>query len=175
MAVTEKFIVGVFNDDHVTLEAAYKLKKSGVSIYEVYSPFPIHGIDDALGYKRSRLPKAAFMFGGLGTFLAILMQTWMIGYDWPMNIGGKNFISPPNFIPLTFEITVLLSALGMVTTFMLASKLGPGSNKVVFDKRFSDDKFVVAISLDKNEGKSEASIEELLKSAGAEEVSLKEI
>ena len=88
MAIQNKYIVGVYGDDDVLLKAIKSIRETGVKIHEVFSPFPVHGIDDALGYKRSRLPKAAFMFGALGLFLALLMQYWMMGYDWQMIIGG---------------------------------------------------------------------------------------
>src|SRR5688572_18589806 len=95
MDVNKNFLVGVFNDEDVLLSAVSKIRSSGVKIHEVYSPFPVHGLDDALGYKRSRLPIAAFLFGMTGTSLALLMQIWMLGYDWPMIIGGKNYASLP--------------------------------------------------------------------------------
>ena len=93
MAQGVNYIVGVYGDDGEALKAVKSIREAGVKIHEVYSPFPIHGIDEALGYERSRLPKAAFMFGALGFSLALIMQFWMMGYDWPMIIGGKNFAS----------------------------------------------------------------------------------
>ena len=75
--------------------------------------------------REARLPIAAFMFGITGTSLALFTQIWMLGYDWPMIIGGKNFASLPPFVPVIFEFTVLLAALGMVGTFLIASDLKP--------------------------------------------------
>jgi hypothetical protein len=172
---TTKFIVGIYDDDDIVLNAAKTVKKAGAKIHEVYSPFPIHGIDDVLGYKRSRLSIAAFLFGATGLTLALTMQTTMMGYDWPMNVGGKNFAAFPNFVPISFELTVLLTALGMVTTFLIASKLGPGSKKLILDPRFSDDKFVLALDIDKNKGKSSEELLELLKQTGASETFEKEV
>src|SRR5690606_32541653 len=103
----------------------HKVRKSGLKIEEVYSPFPVHGLDEALGYKRSRLPIAAFLFGLTGTILALTMQIYMLAIDWPMNIGGKDFAAIPDFIPVTFELTVLLSAFGMVACFFIVSNLKP--------------------------------------------------
>jgi hypothetical protein len=100
------------------------------------------------------------------------MQIWMLGYDWPMIIGGKNFVSLPPFIPVTFEMTVLLAALGMVATFMISSDLKPYSWPRQFDLRSTDDKHVMAIDLDLN-GKSKAEISQILKDAGASEVNEK--
>ena len=172
MAVDNKYIVGVYGDDDIALKAVKSLRGAGVSIYEVFSPFPIHGIDDALGYKHSRMPKAAFMFGILGFSLALIMQIWMMGYDWQMIIGGKNFASLPPFIPVTFELTVLLSALGMVGTFLVASDLKPYKKPKIFDIRFTDDKHIIAIDLaDNTLGQEE--ISNIIAQTGAEEVNEK--
>ena len=172
MAAGNNYIVGVYGDDHIALNAVKSIREAGVKVYEVFSPFPIHGIDDALGYKHSRLPKAAFIFGFLGFALALIMQYWMMGYDWQMIIGGKNFASLPPFVPVTFELTVLLSALGMVGTFMVASDLKPYRRPKIFDIRITDDKHVVAIDLASNK-LSKEEISNIVAQTGAEEVNEK--
>jgi hypothetical protein len=173
MDVNKNFLVGVFNDEDILLNAVPKIRASGVKIHEVFSPFPVHGLDDALGYKRSRLPIAAFLFGMTGTSLALLMQIWMLGYDWPMIIGGKNYASLPPFIPVTFELTVLLAALGMVGTFMIVSDMKPYGQPRIFDVRSTDDKHVMAIDVDLNGAKSKDEITRILRDAGASEVNIK--
>lgn len=172
MAADNTYVVGVYGDDDSALQAVKSIREAGVRIYEVFSPFPIHGIDEALGYKRSRLPKAAFFFGILGLSLALLMQYWMLGYDWQMIIGGKNFASLPPFIPVAFEITVLLSALGMVGTFLVVSDLKPYKKPRIFDIRITDDKHIIAIDLADNKlGQEE--INNIISQTGAEEVNEK--
>jgi len=173
MDADKNFIVGIFDDEEILLSGIKNVRDSGVKIHEVYSPFPVHGIDDALGYKRTRLPIAAFLFGMTGTSLALIMQIWMLGFDWPMIIGGKNFASLPPFIPVTFELTVLLSALGMVATFMITNDLKPYRWPRQFDLRSTDDKHVMAIDLAKNTSMTKAALSQLLKSAGASEVNEK--
>ena len=173
-AASNKYVVGVFSDDQETLEAVRTVRTAGVKIHEVYSPFPIHGIDPALGYQRSRLDIAAFMFGVTGLTFGLTMMTMMMNVDWPMNIGGKPHYGP-QFITIAFELTVLFTALGMVGTFMLASGLGPGAQKVIFDPRATDDKFIMAVSIDKNAKLNEQYITEVLKGAGAGEVYTKEV
>jgi hypothetical protein len=173
MDVNKNFLVGVFEDEDVLLDAVTKIRSRGVKIHEVYSPFPVHGLDEVLGYKRSRLPIAAFIFGLTGTSLALLMQIWMLGYDWPMIIGGKNFVSLPPFIPVTFEMTVLLSALGMVATFIIVSDMKPYGWPRQFDVRSTDDKHVMAIDLDVNGAKTTNELSLLLKEVGASEVNTK--
>jgi hypothetical protein len=173
MDADKHFVVGIFDDEDVLLSGIKKVRDTGIKIQEVYSPFPVHGIDDALGYKKSRLPIAAFIFGLTGTSLALLMQIWMLGYDWPMIIGGKNHASLPPFIPVTFELTVLLSALGMVGTFMIVSDLKPYKWPRQFDIRSTDDKHVMAVDLDVNKGKSKDELKRILKDSGASEVNEK--
>jgi len=173
MDADKNFLVGVFEDEDVLLSGVTSIRQSGVKIHEVYSPFPVHGLDEVLGYRRSRLPIAAFMFGITGTSLALFTQIWMLGYDWPMIIGGKNFASLPPFVPVTFEFTVLLAALGMVGTFMIASDLKPYKWPRQFDIRSTDDKHIMAIDLALNKGKSKAEIATILKAAGASEVNEK--
>jgi len=170
----KKYIVGVYNDDDVILKAVPQVRSKGIRIYEVYSPFAIHGMDPALGYKRSRLPIAAFMFGACGLAGAISLISLTNGSDWPMNVGGKPHVSV-TMVPVSFEGTVLIAALGMVTTFMLASNLGPGSKKVIFDPRASDDKFIMAIAAESNKNTSIDAIKETLRASGAIEVYEKEV
>jgi len=174
MSEKKNFIVGVYEDDDVVMHAAHDLVHDGVKIHELYSPFPLHGIDDILGYKRSRLPRAAFMFGATGLTLGLTMMIWMNGYDWPMNIGGKPNAPIPDFVPIAFECTVLFAAFGMVGTFLVASNLLPWVKPVIFDERITDDRFVIAIDLGKNK-KSKDEIASLLWKTGAKEVNEKEI
>lgn len=168
----KSFVLGVYDDEDVLLHAVEKVRDKGVKIHEVYSPFPVHGLDEALGYKRTRLPIAAFMFGMTGTILALTMQIWMLGFDWPMIIGGKNFASLPPFVPVTFELTVLLSALGMVATFMIVSDMKPYKWPKTFDLRSTDDKHIMAIDLESNK-LDKGTIGSILKESGASEVNEK--
>lgn len=173
MDANKNFVVGIFDDEDVLLKAVRKIRDSGVKIHEVYSPFPVHGLDEELGYRRTRLPIAAFLFGLTGTSLGLTMQIWMLGYDWPMIIGGKNFASLPPFIPVIFELTVLLAALGMVATFMIASDMKPYKWPRQFDIRSTDDKHVMAIDLAMNSAKNKSDLERILKDSGASEVNEK--
>ena len=165
----KKFIVGIYEDEDILLNAISSVKEKGINIYEVYSPFPVHGIENKLGYKRSRLSVAAFCFGFLGLSLALTMMIGMMTIDWPMIIGGKDFLPLPVFIPVTFEMTVLLSAFGMVGTFFVVSDLKPWGIPKTFDLRSTDDKHVMAIELDDNKIDSKK-IKTILNTTGASEV-----
>ena len=167
------FILGVYDDEDVLLHAVEEVRGTGVKIHEVYSPYPVHGLEHVLGYKRSKLPIAAFLFGLLGTTLALTMQFYMMKFDWPMIIGGKDYGAFPDFIPVTFELTVLLASFGMVSVFMIVSNLKPWAQPRIFDLRSTDDKHIMAIDIANNSGLELERIKEILRSSGATEVNNK--
>ncbi|MBK0402304.1 DUF3341 domain-containing protein [Adhaeribacter sp. BT258] len=170
----KKYVLGVFDDEEVLLHAIPNVRAAGTKIYEVFTPFPIHGIDDALGIERSKLPIAAFFLGCCGLAFALWLQIYTLGVDWPMIIGGKPHIALPAFIPVAFELTVFFTAHGMVLTFLIISGLYPKTKTQVMDHRSTDDKFVMAIEV--KEGKTDMTqLSNLLRSNGAIEVNEKEI
>lgn len=171
---TKRFAVGVFDDEDVLLHAIDNVRAAGVKIYDVFSPYPVHGIDDALGIERSRLPIAAFFYGLCGLSFALWMQIYMLGFDWPMIIGGKPAISLPAFIPVSFELTVFFTCHGMVITFYTISKLYPRFKTPMLDVRSTDDKFVMAIELDESSSQL-PKLTQLLRENGASEVNHKEM
>jgi len=167
------FILGIFDDEDILLSAVKEVRAAGVKIHEVFSPYPVHGLDEELGYTRSRLPIAAFLFGLLGTTLALTMQFYMMKFDWPMIIGGKDHAAFPDFIPVTFELTVLLAAFGMVGVFMISSNLKPWGQPRIFDLRSTDDKHIMAIDIASNGSVDLEQIKDALKASGATEVNSK--
>jgi hypothetical protein len=172
MSSTTNYILGVYDDEDEVLHAVSAVKAKGIKIEDVFTPFPIHGLDVAVGHARTRLPIAAFMFGTLGLICALALISYTMVFDWPMIIGGKDFFALPNWIPVTFEGTVLFTAFGLVTTFCVSNNLYPGNKAEPLDLRITDDKFVMAINVDKNKV-SAADIKKALKDSGAIEVNTK--
>lgn len=174
-----KVVHAMFDDDHRLLKAAGELVEKGVKIRDVYSPFPIHGLDPVIGVKRTRMAVVAFMFGSLGLSLAILGMWYFMISDWPMNIGGKPSFSLieniPSFIPVTFEFTVLCAAHGMAITYMIRNKTLPGLSACNPDPRTTDDKFVMEIADYDHPNVSSEELNEMLKSVGAIEINEKEL
>ena len=163
-----KYILAHFEDPDEMMHGNDKLQENNISIYDVFTPMPIHGIEAKLGIKRSRLPIAAFLFGLTGTITAFSMIYYMLVYDWPMNIGGKPAFAMPNFIPIMFELTVLFCSFGMVFTFLFANHLFPGRAPRVMDLRATDDRFIIAIDPKANPFPDK--INNVLKEAGAVEI-----
>ena len=113
------------------------------------------------------------MFGLTGCITALLLMSYTEKFDWPMIVGGKDSFSFPIYIPITFELTVLFTALGMVTTFIISNNMGPTVKPLMFDLRTTDNKFAMAIDLEKN-SLQETAIESILKQSGAAEVNVKQ-
>jgi hypothetical protein len=167
MAV-KKFIVGNFYDEQVLFPAVKQVRKAGYKIHDVYTPFPIHGLDAAMGLRDTSLHTAGFIYGITGTTVAFSFITWVFTTDWPMNIGGKPFFSLPAWIPIMFELTVLFAAVGMVLTFCYLCQLAPFVKKDHFSLRSTDDTFVMAIECTDKTNEAEAT--NFLQSIGAADV-----
>lgn len=165
-------VYGIFNDEEKLLQAIRKAKAQHLDIFDVYTPFPVHGMEKAMGLSESRLHIAGFVYGALGTLTAFLGMTWIFTRDWPIIFGGKPYWSVPAFIPITFELTVLFAAWGMTITFYTICGLWPGVKNPQVDLRTTDDKFCLAFdknSVDENKVKS------FLAESGAEEINSKMI
>jgi len=141
----KKFVVGCFDNEEVLFPAVKKVRTAGYKIRDVYTPFPVHGLDHALGLRETSLHTAGFIYGITGTATALGGISWILTYDWPLNIGGKPHFALPAWIPITFELTVLFAAVGMVYTFCYLCQLAPFVKKHHFHPRATDDLFVMVI------------------------------
>ncbi|MCS6989246.1 MAG: DUF3341 domain-containing protein [Chloroherpetonaceae bacterium] len=142
-------VVAEFDNPAALLEAAEKIRDAGYQRFEVYSPFPIHGMDDAMGLKRSPLGYIVFGFGSIGTMGALLLQWWTSAVDYPIVYSGKPYFALPAFVPITFELTVILSAftamVGMFALNRMPRFFHPMFYSENFCKKGSDDGFFAAI------------------------------
>src|SRR6476469_4524692 len=141
----KKFVVASFDDEAVLFPAVKQVRRAGYKIHDVYTPMPIHGLDAAIGLRDTSLHTAGFFYGLRGTCTALGFISWALTYDWPLNFGGKPFFALPAWIPITFELTVLFSAVGMVLTFCYLCQLAPFVKKDHFHLRSTDDLFVMAV------------------------------
>ena len=160
--MAEKFIHAVYDDDDKLIDAVKDLKKNKITIEEVFTPFPVHGLDHLLDLKPTRLAIAAFIYGCTGLTFGLLMINYIMIVDWPQNIGGKPSFSIienlPAFVPVIFELTVFFAAHLMVITFYLRSRLWPFKDAENPIPETTDDKFLIQIPIYRNESKIKAII-----------------
>lgn len=172
--MSTKTIYGLYGDDDDLLHGVNELQNKGIDIKEVYTPFPVHGLDKALKLKKTRISDIAFAYGVYGFFFASTLTWYIMIRDWPQNIGGKPsfawYLNVPAFIPVMFELTVFCTAHLMSITFLFRNKMFPGAKAQNPDPRTTDDKFLVEIESDDVDN-----VKEVLVNTGVEEISIKEL
>lgn len=165
---TTKGIVGIFPTPEGLLESGTQLRARGIAGMDAFTPFPIHGIDHAIGIKRSWVSAITLIFGLLGFAFGIWMQWWTSAVDWPINVGGKPLASWPAFVPIIFECTVLFA--GVATFFGVIGLCGlPRGDNGIVDPRVSNDSYALWVPT-KPGAPAGVEIEQVLKSNGAIEV-----
>jgi len=172
--MSSKVIHALYDDDDVLLKAVKEVKAAHHHIEEVYTPFPVHGLDKAMGLEGTRLGITAFIYGLCGLSFAVWFLNFIMIQDWPQNIGGKPsfafYMNMPAFVPVMFEMTVFFAAHLMVLTFYMRSKIWPFREAENPDPRTTDDIFLMEIAIDGNEDE----LDSLLKGTGAIEINVKE-
>ena len=170
--MADKILHALYDDDDKLMDAVKDLKASNFYIDEVYTPFPVHGLDKAMGLAPTKIAIASFMYGCVGLTVAILMMNFIMIEDWPQNIGGEPSFSylenMPAFVPIMFEMTVFFAAHLMVITFYMRSRLWPFKKAENPNPLTTDDKFLVEIGIHGNVKE----LEKLLKKSGAIGVSV---
>lgn len=141
-------LLAEYSSPEALVSACKQVRDAGYQKWDAYSPFPVHGIDPAMGIRATRLPWFVFFAGLAGLGAAVLMQWWMNSVDYPWNISGKPLFSLPANIPVMFEVTVLFSALTTFFGCLVLNKLPEHHHPLFKKQRFakvSDDKFFIAI------------------------------
>ncbi len=176
MKVYNKDILfGLYDDETDLLKAVKQANKQHLDIWDVFTPFPVHGLDPLLGLEESRLHIAGFVYGLTGTATAFGFMTWVFTKNWPIIFGGKPYWSVPAFIPVTFELTVLFAAIGMVVTFYTICGLGPGVTNPTLHDRITDDKFCIAFDTNGLSQDEISGLKGFFTNTGASEISTKSI
>ena len=127
--MTDRFVVGSFGEPGTMLAAVDALRGAGVAIHDVFAPYPVHGLDQAMGIRRSRLPWITLLAGLGGLCFALAFQYYTAVFDWPLDVGGKPENSTLAFVPICFELTVLIGGLGTAGAFFLRARLFPGKRE----------------------------------------------
>ena len=168
--MSTKRIHVLFDDDDTLINAVKEIVKNKMYIHEVYTPFPVHGLDKAMKLKPTNISIATFIYGCFGFTVAVLMMYYIMIVDWPQDIGGKPSFTLieniPSFVPIIFEMTVFFAAHMMVITFYLRSKIWPFKKSENPNPRTTDDRFLI----DMDSGSNLSNTKKLLKKMGAIEI-----
>lgn len=172
---TKKVVVGMFDDDAVFLKAIKNIRSEGVIIDDVIMPFPVHGFEEALGMKDSRLHVGGFWVGLSGclfalSFIALSSMDLIPGWSWPNNWGGKPHDGLLAWVPITFEVTILSAAVSMFFAFIIRNTLFPGKKPIIIDERLSSHMFAILFDPKKLGDADLGEVKSMLTANGALEI-----
>ncbi|HKU23746.1 MAG TPA: DUF3341 domain-containing protein [Terriglobales bacterium] len=143
--MSRRLFVGVFEREDDTLAAVQASRRLGFKVADVYAPYAVHGLEEAMGLPPSRLPWIVFLLGLSGAAFKVWFEFWTTMVDWPLNVGGKPFNSLPAFVPVTFEVMVLCAALGAVISLFFICRLLPGKRAIAPVAGVTDNRFAVVL------------------------------
>ena len=161
-------VVGIWHDDHDLVIAARKVREAGYVKFDAITPFPVHGIEEAIGIKRSIIPWVTFFAGLTGLSSGLALTYWTSAVDWPINVGGKPFFSGPAFTPIMFELTILFAALFSVAALIILCGL-PKIDPPILDPDLTSHKFALFIPED-DTNYDATRAEQMLRGLGAKDV-----
>ncbi len=143
--MSRRVVYGVFDTEEDIVGVARAARERGLKVLDAYTPYAVHGLDRAMGLRRSRLPWICFTAAMIGAGLKLWFEFWATMVDWPLDVGGKPWNSLPAFIPVTFEVMVLSAGLTTVAAFLWLAGLRPGRQPRLPHPRVTDDRFVLAL------------------------------
>ena len=168
MAKYTSGMAGIWLDEHQVVAAAHKTREMGFKKFDAVTPYPVHGMEEAIGIKRSMIPWVTFIAGLIGLIAGLSLTYYTSAVNWPINVGGKPFFSLPAFIPIMFELTILFAALSSVGAMFVLCGL-PKVDPPIIDPDLTCHKFAIFIPKD-DSGYDEEKITKLFKDMGASEV-----
>lgn len=143
--MNRRFFIASFESEHDILGITREVVRRGYQVDDVFTPYSVHGLPEAMGLRQSRLPWVCFICGAAGAVIAMYFQGWLSATNWPLNVGGKPWNSWPAFIPIAFEITVLFGGLGTVAALLLRYGLLPGRKPKLVAPLITDNRFVLVL------------------------------
>jgi len=173
--VPSLFVIATFADGQALLRAALAARAENYRMFDAYTPYPVHGLDEAMGIRRTRLPWVTLVAGAFGLVFAAALQFYTSVWDWPLDVGGKPDASALAFVPVAFEITVLVAALSTLGAFLLRARLYPGKAQRPLVDGASEDVFALALRKRDDSNPQVFRVREILLACGARQIEVKEV
>lgn len=145
MLNSQPVLIVTLKEEADLLEAVRRVRERAIPVIDVYTPYPVHGLSQALGMPPSRLPLVAFGAGLFGAAFILSFQFWTSNTNWPLTVGGKPFNSLPAFIPATFEMMVLFAGYGAAIALFAVCGLAFGRRPKRNFPRATDDRFILLL------------------------------
>ena len=161
-------VLALYDNPDTLLNAAAQVREHGFQSVDAFTPYPVHGLSEALGIRKSWVPFVTLVMGLSGAILGLAFEIWTSAVDWPINVGGKPFVSLPAFIPITFECGVLLGGTMTLGALIVACGL-PNFRTPILDRSLTDDRFALFIP-DSGPGWNEGRAIQILRASGSEDV-----
>jgi hypothetical protein len=143
--MSRRVFVGVFETEEDILGMTRAARERGLKIIDIFSPYAVHGLERAAGFKPSRLPVTCFILALLGAVLKTWFEFWTTSVNWPIDVGGKPWNSWPAFVPITFEVMVLFAGVGTVIALFITCRLYPGKKAKLAFPGVTDDRFAILL------------------------------
>lgn len=169
-------VLAEFETPATLFHACEHVRDAGFGKWDAHTPFPVHGLDGAMGMKRSKLPWIVLVFGLTGMATAFCLQSWVHSIEYPLVISGKPLFALPAYVPIIFELSVLFSAFASVFGMLALNGLPRLEHPLFGSKRFdraSDDRFFISIEAGDPKFDAEKTVE-FLRGLGATHVELVE-
>ena len=143
--MSQRYLLATFSHEDDLLAATTAVRGKGMNIVDAFTPFPVHGLDRAMGLNPSRLTWVCFICGMIGVTGMLWFEHMAASVWWPIDVGGKPWNALPSDLPVAFEAAVLLGGFGSVFALFGVSRLYPGKQPRTFPARTTDDQFVLVI------------------------------
>jgi hypothetical protein len=143
--MSKPLLLGIFENETDVIGATRATRERGYEIYDVYTPYAVHGLDQAMGIRSSRLTWVCLALALAGFLLGTLAQFWIGAINWPLNVGGRPFNSLPAYLPVMFEMTVLIGGVGVTLVLLIRERLYPGKPARLVHEDVTNNRFVLAL------------------------------
>lgn len=143
--MSRRIYLSIYDHEEDILNVARAARTEGLTIVDIFTPYAVHGLEEAAGFSPSKLPLVCFVLGLSGAVFKVWFEYWTTAVNWPIDVGGKPWNSLPAFVPITFEVMVLVAGVGTVIALFITCRLYPGRKPKIPFHGVTDDRFALLL------------------------------